>query len=229
MRVVNRYTPITALLEEMKYPKLITLSRFPHQGVDFHRFSSKHSKELCYINNPYSLFRRYSHLVTWFSNLQIGRNFLDIPSSRTPILLMLPNGYHLQTDHPLEVQSTFFTRPVFSPLITPALQVLDGHIDLFSSVEQVQRSFLHLLGLRRDESMYREMATKLLTAFGPFYPDASPETTTTDGTITRGAAGETHTWSDLHDGAGTSSESTGTNRTAARYQSANTLDRKSVV
>ena len=152
--------------------------------------------ELCYRNNPHSLFRKYSKLVTWFANTGIGRDYLGLPRSK--FALMLPNGYS-EWGGGRSFRSTFYTKPIYAPKLYPALQVVDLCHNWLKDFDEAKTLLAWQLGLTRRQPA---IATNLLFATtSTFYPDPNPETTSVDGHLERSGVNET--WGTIRAGAGT--------------------------
>ena len=182
-----------------KTPRLDTLSRGKQLYRGQPRFLAK-SKELSYRNNPDSLFKKYSLLVTWFANIGLGKDFLSLPKGN--IDLLLPNGFQLittQGGNEYERFSSFSTRAIYSPLLSPALRALDLYLPYFSNFNEVQRFFLNELGILRDLEAER-LKRRILFTVSTFNPNADPETTSVDGTVTDDAPAA-DTWAGKHDAA----------------------------
>ena len=137
--------------------------------------------ELCYTNNPKSLFRKYAKLVTWFANTQLGKDYLShsffIPKEK--IALFLPNGYIVKRGK--EYQMTVTTTPVYAPKLYPALQAIDF---LKTNIDESREIMLWILGLRGQPAW----ATNKLLSSLTVNPDANVETTSVDGYTTNGNA-----------------------------------------
>lgn len=159
--------------------------------------------ELCYRNNPKSLFRNYAKLVTWFANTQLGRDYLKhnnffIPSEK--LGLLLPNGYiRKDTNHG---QMVVTTRPVYAPRLYPALQAIEG---IQTTAQETKELLLWYLGLRHQPLW----ATNKLYSTLVTYPDANPESTSVDGYVQRSNGGVYETWDVLRAGAGTGKDDSG--------------------
>ncbi len=107
--------------------------------------------ELCYANNPNSLFKKYSLLITWFANHPFGRSYLGIPQVKEKIGLLTPNGYHLIVEENKDTLKAYFeftTRAIYASLLLPALQKLD-QIQLYIEVNTIpmQMIYFYLLFL----------------------------------------------------------------------------------
>lgn len=157
-------------------------------------------KELCYLNNPESLFRKYAHLVTWLARTNVGRAYLGVPKD---IALMLPNGF-LRSDGDKYGEGTFYTQAVYSPKLYPALAKLDAVQQWLRDFREARDLLAWELGITREMPGIAR-ATMLATG-GPYYPDAHAETTTVDGYAGRDAVNEA--WAAIHDGAGNASDDT---------------------
>jgi len=155
--------------------------------------------ELNYANNPRSLFRKYAHLVTWFANTGIGKDFLDLP--KEPITLLLPNGYHkiVEPGKSAQIeQLRVYPRAFYAYKMIPALFVVDMISSFMQDFSEAQQVLAYQLGLINSQPA-------ILRAFNfraslAIKPDANPETTTVDGWVGRGAVNET--WATIRAGAG---------------------------
>ncbi len=165
--------------------------------------------ELCYINNPNSLFRKYARLVTWFANIQIGRDYLKqgnlyIPKEK--IGLLLPNGYiRLGTigKDKIEAQLVVTTHACYAPKLYPALiaiERLSRWIEDFEEAKQILLGQLDLISWGRMPASAKMLRFLTLTK----YPDPSgSEVTTCDGAISRNVAAQT--WAQIRTGTGSAS------------------------
>lgn len=149
--------------------------------------------ELSYVNNPKSLFRKYSKLVTWFANTPMGREYLKLDSE---IALLLPNGYHRKVGKN-KYEATFYTRAEYAPKLLPALVVLDRARSLIKGFEEAKKLLTWNLGYSHKFQM----------ATATFNPNANPETTSVDGYAARVA---TEIWATIRAGAGTTADDLGT-------------------
>lgn len=146
--------------------------------------------ELCYTNNPKSLFRKYARLVTWFSNTNVGRDYLGLKFNE-PIKLFLPNGYHKIIDVKKDkaiVEATFFTRAKFSPLLYPALNKVDLMQPYLSSFEEAKVALMMALKLYKGDDYIKRLLNQPHFAEFTFRSDPDPETTSVDGYLTEGNA-----------------------------------------
>lgn len=160
-------------------------------------------KELCYRNNPKSLFRKYSRLITSLTKHQAFRDFVmdgTMPLSQEKLGLFLPNGYHLQ---PIQIgknkwqgKMVVTTRAVYFPKLYFSLLKLDLMLERWSlSFEDQQTVLLMDIGLKRYSFEY----PRIFLAQSTFNPDANPETTSVDGEATEGT--DNQTWATKHDAA----------------------------
>lgn len=143
--------------------------------------------ELCYANNPRSLFRKYAKLVTWFANTKIGKTYLSIrsfPLPSDPIHLLLPNGYiqHLGKD---KYRLSVTTSAVYAPRLYPILSYIDSFGVNFNEAVKL----LLTIGEKKQAS-YKLVR---LYSSATINPDANPETTTFDGVLSDGNA----TWATI--------------------------------
>ena len=150
--------------------------------------------ELCYRNNPNSLFRKYARLVSWFARTGIGRDYLGVPRD---ISLMLPNGYH-QTDDGRNVRATFYSRAVFAPKLYPALARLDTVQQWLKDFKEAKQLLAWELGLTRNMPA---LAKAVMLAQATFNPNADPESTSVDGIAGRKPAAA-EVWATIRAGAG---------------------------
>ena len=142
--------------------------------------------ELCYRNNQKSLFRKYARLVTWFSQTQLGRAYLGVPKD---IALMLPNGF-IQGDQ-RGAKATFYTRPVYSPKLSLALAKIDLVSQWLKDFKEAKHLLVWELGMTWRKPV---LAHAVMLAETTFNPDADPESTSVDGTITYLEPGDPLTW-----------------------------------
>jgi hypothetical protein len=159
-------------------------------------------KELCYLNNESSLFKKYASLVTWFANTPEGWELLQLPNSKR-ISLLLPNGYHelLGADKKdVYARATFYSRPVYAPLLSPALLKFDLMQHSIWDFDEAKKVFLWNLGLNKKE-LPPALVRSVFLDTRTYNPDAHPETTTFDGVAQRDSVTETFT--DIRAGAGT--------------------------
>ncbi len=167
--------------------------------------------ELCYRNNPKSLFRKYAKLVTWFANQQLGRDYLKqnnlyIPSEK--LGLLLPNGYvRLGTigKDKIEAQLIVTTRACYAPKLYPALYAIDRlhqWIQDFDEAKMILMGQLGLISWGRMPALAKSLRFLTLEK----NPDADPETTSVDGYAQRAAGGTS--FADVRDGVGTASADT---------------------
>lgn len=153
--------------------------------------------ELCYANNPKSLFRKYARFVTWFANTSVGRDYLLHNNLYLPknVSVLLPNGYIEQEGK--QAKLTVSTRAIYAPRLYPALQALEF---FQGSFREAQELLLWYVGLRGQPSWATNKLYATLTA----YPDANPETTSVDGRVAR--TGVSEAWSTIRSGAGTDAD-----------------------
>lgn len=154
--------------------------------------------ELCYRNNPKSLFRKYADLVTWLAQTQIGRDYLGISNEYKDISLLLPNGYHRQDGE--FGMASFYSKPIFAPKLYPALYFVDIASQFLTDFSEAQRLLLAKLGLISGKE-FLPLLLKLphFTLFS-FKPNADVETVSVDGYTYRSVASET--WATIIAGAG---------------------------
>lgn len=157
----------------------------------------KENNRLTYANNPKSLFRKYSKLVTAFASYKLGRDYLGI-KEKDPISLLLPNGYHKVIDHQTR-QMVISTRAIYAPKLYPALQVIDS---IRTNLDEAKELMFWYLGLRHQPIW----ATNKLYDTFVVTPDAHPESTTVDGFA--GRQGIDEAWATIRAGAGTTFDDT---------------------
>ena len=154
--------------------------------------------ELCYRNNPDSLFRKYNRLVTWFSNTKLGKDYLGINKVDEKIGLFLPNGYHKilgrQYDK-IYYESTIYTKPKYANKLYLALQAIDLASNWITDFKEAQ----HLLMWWTGQTLRTpRLAAAVNFTTTTVYPDANPETTSMDAVAAnRPAAAEA--WATIHD------------------------------
>lgn len=154
--------------------------------------------ELCYRNNPRSLFRKYAHLVTWLSNTQLGRDYLKQDNLYIPrdakVDLLLPNGYreYLGRDkNKVYFQTKVTTRACYAPKLYPALQALDLVSQWIRDFDEAKRILLAGIGqIPFGSRLYPDLARSAHFTVTAFSPDAHTETTSVDGTVFRDPADE---------------------------------------
>jgi hypothetical protein len=152
---------------------------------------------LCYTNNPNSLFRKYAKLVTWFANTNLGRDYLKhdnfyIPNEK--IGLLLPNGYikaGTVAKDKIEAQLVVTTRATFAPKIYPALQTIDLVSHWIRDFDEAKELLAWYLGLRR-QPLWASQALYVRFAETTFNPNAHPESTSVDGQVYRAGGNESY-------------------------------------
>lgn len=139
-------------------------------------------QELCYRNNPSSLFRRYQQLVTWFANTAEGHEMLSLPFNER-VGLFLPNGYHKVLDEKYRViEATFYSRSIYAPSLLLGLYKFDLMHSYLRDFSEAQKVFLWCLGLNRKE-IAPGIVREILYSTATFYPDPNVETTSVDGRV----------------------------------------------
>ncbi len=171
--------------------------------------------ELCYANNPQSLFRKYAPLVTSLTKSQCFRDWLSdktfkLPDATEKISLLLPNGFIEKRDNICKLTVT--TRAVYAPKLYPALKVIDffNKNRFYSTFSEMQKALLYELAQVKEFEkfpnpfgyQYNQMVNKLRFATLTFYPDAHPETTSVDGRIYRGTGARKEAFSTIRTSAG---------------------------
>ncbi len=132
--------------------------------------------ELCYANNPDSLFRKYRHLVTEFANHGAGADFLHLP--REEYHLILPNGFQLREGNNYYLEVT--TRPVLAYRLYPALVGLDNCLEYIESAEDAMKFLFSATGVSRE---IHPLEYAFMADSSTFNPNANPETTSVDGYV----------------------------------------------
>lgn len=152
-------------------------------------------KELSYINNPNSLFRKYSKLVTW-----VGKTMVN-----SDIVLYLPNGYIKKLDEKT-YKMEIYTRPVNAKALYPALIAIDNLSYQLNSFKDAMEVMWWYLNRGKMPSILRGTHFETST----FNPDANPETTSVDGNVGR-TNGSGESFSTIRGGAGTAASDSSTN------------------
>lgn len=175
--------------------------------------------ELCYRNNPKSLFRKYALFVTSLTRHQLFRDYISKEGFYIPkeTVLLLPNGfseYLGQEKKRHYFQTTVSTRPIFAPKLYPALYYLDAAAPFLRTLEEAERFFLGQLGLlkpREHWSRYQEILKWFphYATVTTVYPDPSVEVATVDGYARRSGIDES--LATIRAGAGTASGDADTN------------------
>lgn len=160
--------------------------------------------ELCYINNPNSLFRKYAKLITSLTKHQLFRDYLGLPNKK--IALLLPNGFH-------EIDSEqgkliVYSRAIYSPKLTPALQKLDLVQPWLKSFKEAEKIIAWSLGL--IGGFPSKTLQSIMFAVNTFNPDAHEENTSVDGYAAR-QSGVDEVWNSIRGGAGDTSSDTDAN------------------
>lgn len=158
--------------------------------------------ELCYRNNPKSLFRKYNQLITSLTAHQLFRDYLsynNLPLSHR-VDLLLPNGHHTVVERyrngrPRTVQAIFTTKAVYAPKLYAALYALDITQQWIGNFEEAQKLLLWELGLINNPHL---LPLRILLSSFSFNPNANVETTSVDGTIQSQAT----TWALVRSGTG---------------------------
>ncbi len=124
-------------------------------------------RELCYANNPKSLFRKYARLVTWFANTNTGRDYLNIPQRFNDIGLLVPNGFHRVNGN--DAEARFYTNQLYSKKLAPVLTKIDLVNNWIKNFNEAKHFLIWELGLTR-----RKPAFAPLVMFADFImPDAA--------------------------------------------------------
>lgn len=91
--------------------------------------------ELCYANNPKSLFRKYNKLISGLTKHQLFRDFVDYGvgdqlKREKGHVILLPNGFiaarDINSKGELIGQANLYTKAVYAPKLYSALQLLDN-------------------------------------------------------------------------------------------------------
>lgn len=164
----------------------------------------RHADELCYANNPNSLFRKYAHLVTAFANHDTGRDWLELPDVG-PFDLVLPNGFHLRDGDEGYMEVT--TRAVLAPCLYPVLKELDVYLPWIKDADEALEYLFWGCGLIKKSEPIPELAHKIMLGSTNFNPDANPETTSVDGFC---YSDNESTWNAAHDDTDANASDTGT-------------------
>jgi hypothetical protein len=94
------------------------------------------------------LFKKYAPLLTWFSQTQLGRDYLGISNDYKDIRLLVPNGYH-RFDGGKQIKATFFTRNYYEEKLLPSLQRIDELLQYIQHFEDLKTALVGNLGLSR--------------------------------------------------------------------------------
>jgi len=143
--------------------------------------------ELCYANNPKSLFRKYAKLVTWFANTRLGRDYLSQNNFSIPkekIGLFLPNGYitiKKMTKKRIDAQLVVTPRACYAPKLYPALQAIDLVSSWITHFDEAKELLAWYTGLRNKPLWASPAFNVAFSSPETYNPDPSPETTSTDG------------------------------------------------
>ena len=154
--------------------------------------------ELCYRNNPDSLFRKYAKLVTWFSNTKLGKDYLGINKIDEKIGLFLPNGYHKILGRQYDktyYEATIFTKPKYADKLYLALQAIDLASNWITDFKEAQHLLMWWTG-QTFRTPRLAMAVNFTTT--TVYPDPNPETTSMDAVAANRPA-TAEAWATIHD------------------------------
>ena len=125
--------------------------------------------ELCYANNPDSLFRKYAKLITWFSNTQLGRDYLSIPKSLGHIVKLSPNSFHEYLGQPkkntIAIQGRFYTFNRYYEKLGLALETIDMAQKHITDFHHAKEALTYYLGLRHAYGLPRLLYT--VATFNP--------------------------------------------------------------
>jgi len=172
----------------MKLPKF--LQRFPQKYerrasgiiVPFNTRQDYESK---------NIFRKYAHLVTWFANTHLGRDYLSIPNSLGKIVKLSPNSFHEYLGQPtkdtIAIQGRFYTFDRYYEKLGLALETIDNVLNYIENFDRAKEALAYYLGLRHTYGLPR-----LLYTVGTFNPN------TGEGRIDRG---NDATWAECRDAA----------------------------
>lgn|SRR3990167_377909 len=144
--------------------------------------------ELCYRNNPKSLFRKYKHLITDATKHQLFRDYLQdaFPLPQEKLALLLPNGFIRERDRG-QYQMVVTSRAVYAPKLYSALYALDSVSQWIRDFRQAQQLLAWNLKLSNHVPDISKMVHLNQTIFNP---DAAPETTSVDGYAERAGVDE---------------------------------------
>lgn len=190
--------------------------------------------ELCYKNNPKSLFRKYAPLITSLTKHQLFRDYVIDKTLKMPqeeLGLLLPNGYQTKPQRiskKLWQRKTVITpRAIYSPKLYPALYYLDKAAVFLRDLEEAENFFLGQLGLLKREEYLSDY--KEIFKWFPHYaattiarPDPNPETTTVDGFTERSVVDEI--FATIRGGAGTSADDSTAGISFTRVQASTTTN-----
>jgi len=173
--------------------------------------------ELCYSNNQKSLFRKYAHLVTWFSNTRDGRaylgdNFKDEFGLKfnDHIGLFLPNGF-IKHNGGKKAQLVVTTRAIYAPKLYEILRKID-YFSNIATFDELQKLLLYETDLVKPYSKLaprydiKKIMQRVMWESVVINPDANPETTSVDGNVARSGVDET--FATIRSGAGNGSSDT---------------------
>ena len=160
--------------------------------------------ELCYRNNTKSLFRKYAFLITALTKYQLFRDYVMDKTFKMPqekLSLLLPNGYHERIEKN-RYRMIITPNAIYSRKLYPALFRFDSIASFVKDAKEAMEIFLWLLKLR--PAYFPSLIQRLHFAQSTFNPDANPETTSVDGTVSR--AGVSEGWGTIRAGAGTAAD-----------------------
>ena len=165
--------------------------------------------ELCYRNNPDSLFRKYAKLVTW-----VGKSMID-----KDIVLYLPNGYIKKLDKKT-YQMQIYPRPINTKALYSALIAIDNLIYHLRSFTEAKNVMWWYLNGGSMPTVLRSFHFDSLI----FNPDANPESTSVDGYAQRSIGGAGEIFSTLRTSAGTATSDIDTSEICVNLEASATTD-----
>lgn len=179
--------------------------------------------ELTYLNNPNSLFRKYSGLITSLTKHQLFRDYVGLPEQ---VDLLLPNGYHKIREQDkqgklITAQAIISTRPRFAKKLYRglyALNLVQSWVQDFEEAQKILLGSLDLLSWGQTPAIARAYRFDV----GTFYPDPSPETTTIDGYS--GRSGLDESFATLRAGAGNTTDTGNTSSVWTQIKASSTTD-----
>lgn len=162
--------------------------------------------ELCYANTD-NLFKKYSKLVTWFGNTDIGKSYLSGQGIKIEgkIGLILPNGFiqvHLVHKDKIEATLHASTKDILIPKLDLALQAVDFFQYHLNSFDEAREILKWQLGFGKIPTIAKYFHFRQLIAF-----PSSSQTNTVDGRVGNQTAGQS--WSNKVTGSGTAAVYTG--------------------
>lgn len=148
-----------------------------------------------YMNNctttPFTkdFFFKHQPKLLWLANTSMGRKLLCIDEKLPKIMAILPNSVHWEVSTPKRGKQVYGFEYRTHNKYAKVLQHRFYYI--WKAMHEFDMNFANLLQPKWNLGF---------DSFGPFYPDAHPETTTVDGDVGRNAVNET--WGNIRAGAG---------------------------